>query len=64
MSAIRILPPANPLSMAQEGRQLFGGLASHSLHRLRNGSHENVASLGRDFLSPGSLGGKSVFAAR
>ncbi len=29
------LPPANPLSLAQEGVQLLGGMAAHSLHDVR-----------------------------
>ncbi len=44
------LPPANPLSMVQEGLQLIGGLASHSLHGLRRRSIERVAKLGGAFV--------------
>ena len=39
------LPPANPLSMAQAGLQLLGGLTSHSLHELRRGSAMSAAKL-------------------
>ena len=39
-----VLPPANPLSVAQEGLQLLGGLAAHSLHGFRR-SAAKTASL-------------------
>lgn len=45
------LPPANPFSLLQEGVQVLGGLASHSLHGLRRSPAESAAKLPKDLIA-------------